>query len=290
MSEPTAVSAPERLVVADPPPDPDYPRWRVEPGQPFRLAEVDPGAREHYRHKKDVAEELARTRARIQQLQERLYAEHRRSLLIVLQAMDTGGKDGTIKHVFEGVNPQGCEVSSFKAPTATELDHDFLWRYHARVPGRGMLGIFNRSHYEDVLVVRVKNLVPEPVWRTRYDAINDFEAQLAASGVAMVKFFLHISRDEQKRRLQSRLDDPDKRWKLSAGDVTERRSWDAYQEAFEEALVRCSTPVAPWYVVPGNAKWYRNLVVARTIADTLAAMQPRYPAAEKGLDRLVIPD
>jgi PPK2 family polyphosphate:nucleotide phosphotransferase len=285
----SVTSAPERVVVKDPPPEPDYPRHRVEPGEPARLAEREPGETEHYASKKDVAEELAAARKRIGELQARLYAEHERSLLIVLQAMDTGGKDGTIKGVFQGVNPQGCQVWSFKAPSSEESDHDFLWRYHQRVPSAGMIGIFNRSHYEEVLVVRVKSLVPEQVWRDRYDTINAFERALTNSGVALVKFFLHISKDEQRRRLQSRLDDSEKHWKFSVNDVAERAYWDDYQRAFEDALTKCSTPYAPWYVVPANTKWYRNLVVARTIADTLEAMDPRYPPAEPGLDQVTIP-
>jgi PPK2 family polyphosphate:nucleotide phosphotransferase len=204
--------------------------------------------------------------------------------------MDTGGKDGTIKGVFQGVNPQGCQVWSFKAPSAEELDHDFLWRYHARVPGKGMINIFNRSHYEDVLIVRVKGLVPEAVWRPRYEAINQFEYALTMSGVIVIKFYLHISKDEQKRRLESRLTDPDKRWKFSSNDLKERVLWDDYQVAFEDAINSCSTPYAPWYVIPANKKWYRNLVVARTIADTLEVMDPRYPAAEPGLDQMAVPD
>ena len=243
---------PEQVVVAEPPPEPDYPRYRVEPGTALRLSDVDPDESEHFGRKKDVAPELAHHRDRIADLQARLYAENRRSLLLVLQAMDTGGKDGTIKHVFRGVNPQGCQVSSFKAPSAEESAHDFLWRYHQRVPSRGMIGIFNRSHYEDVLVVRVKGLVPEEVWRPRYAVINQFEQALSLSGVTVLKFYLHISRDEQKRRLESRLADADKRWKFSANDLRERRYWDDYMAAFEEAISNTSTDVAPWYVVPAN--------------------------------------
>jgi PPK2 family polyphosphate:nucleotide phosphotransferase len=284
------VAAPEQVVVASPPPDPDYPRFRVNPERGVRLADVDPDESEHYARKKDVADELDRQRGRIRDLQARLYGEHKRSLLMVLQAMDTGGKDGTIKGVFQGVNPQGCQVWSFKAPSAEELDHDFLWRYHARVPGKGMISIFNRSHYEDVLIVRVKGLVPETVWRPRYEAINQFEYALTMSGVTVIKFYLHISRAEQKRRLESRLADPDKRWKFSSNDLKERVLWDDYQVAFQDAINSCSTPYAPWYVIPANKKWYRNLVVARTIADTLEAMDPRYPAAEPGLDQMVVPD
>jgi PPK2 family polyphosphate:nucleotide phosphotransferase len=281
---------PEKVVVEDPPPEPDYPRYRVEPGGRASLAAIDPDETEHYRKKKDVARELKKQRRRIQDLQERLYAENERGMLIVLQAMDTGGKDGTIKHVFSGVNPQGCRVSSFKAPSAEEANHDFLWRYHKSAPAKGRIGIFNRSHYEDVLVVRVKNIVPEEVWRERYELINNFERGLTANGITVLKFFLHISKDEQKERLQSRLDDPDKRWKFSSNDIKERAYWDAYQQAFEDALDNCSTEHAPWYVVPANKKWYRNLVVARTIADTLEAMDPRYPPAEEGLEKVMIPD
>jgi PPK2 family polyphosphate:nucleotide phosphotransferase len=284
------VTAPERVVVSSPPPDPNYPRFRVEPERGIRLATVDPDESEHYAKKKDVADELDKQRKRIRELQARLYGEHQRSLLIVLQAMDTGGKDGTIKGVFQGVNPQGCQVASFKAPSAEELDHDFLWRYHQRVPGKGMIHIFNRSHYEDVLVVRVKSLVPETVWRPRYELINQFEYALTMSGVGIIKFYLHISKAEQKRRLERRLANPDKRWKFSADDLKERALWDDYQAAFEDAINACSTPNAPWYAVPANKKWYRNLVVARTIADTLEAMDPRYPAAEPGLDQVTVSD
>jgi PPK2 family polyphosphate:nucleotide phosphotransferase len=284
------IAAPEQVVVASPPPDPDYPRFRVDPELGVRLATVDPDESERYAKKKDVADELDRQRKRIRDLQARLYGEHRRSLLIVLQAMDTGGKDGTIKGVFQGVNPQGCQVWSFKAPSAEELDHDFLWRYHSRVPGKGMINIFNRSHYEDVLIVRVKGLVPETVWRPRYEAINQFEYALTMSGIGIIKFYLHISRAEQKRRLESRLVKPDKRWKFSSNDLKERVLWDDYQAAFEDAINACSTPYAPWYVIPADKKWYRNLVVARTIADTLEAMDPRYPAAEPGLEQVAVPD
>jgi PPK2 family polyphosphate:nucleotide phosphotransferase len=268
----------------------DYPGYRVEPGESVSLATVDPGETQQYKKKKDVARELEKQRRRIQDLQERLYAENQQGLLIVLQALDTGGKDGTIKHVFSGVNPQGCRVSSFKIPSPEEANHDFLWRYHKSVPARGRIGIFNRSHYEDVLVVRVKNLVPEEVWRERYEQINAFERNLTLEGITVLKFFLHISRDEQKRRLQRRLDNPNKRWKFSSDDLKERALWDAYQQAFEDALSKCSTEHAPWYVVPANKKWYRNLVVASTIADTLEAMDPQYPPAEGGLDRIKIPD
>ncbi len=286
----TPATRPERFVVEEPPPEPDYPRYRVEPDTAFALSDVDPGETEHYRGKKDVEGELEAQRGRIAKLQERLYAENRHGLLIVLQAMDTGGKDGTIKHVFEGVNPQGCRVSSFKAPSAEEANHDFLWRYHKSAPAKGRIGIFNRSHYEDVLIVRVKKLVPEEIWRPRYEIINDFERSLTLGGITVLKFFLHISKDEQKRRLQRRLDNPDKRWKFDHSDIRERLLWDEYQGAYQDMIDACSTEHAPWYVVPADKKWYRNLVVARTIADTLEAMDPRYPPAEEGLENVTIPD
>jgi PPK2 family polyphosphate:nucleotide phosphotransferase len=284
------VAHPERHVVEEPPPQPDYPRYRVEPGDPVRLAEVNPDESEHYRRKKDVADELKRQRDRISDLQARLYGEQKRSLLIVLQAMDTGGKDGAIKGVFQGVNPQGCQVWSFKAPSNEEAAHDFLWRYHQKTPPRGMIHIFNRSHYEDVLIVRVKDLVPESVWKPRYEAINQFEHALTLAGVTVLKFYLHISKDEQKRRLESRLADPDKRWKFSTNDIKERAYWDEYMAAFEDAINQCTTAHCPWYVIPANKKWYRNLVLARTIADTLEAMNPKFPPAEKGLENVSVPD
>lgn len=290
MSDVAEEMAPENIVVAEPPPKPNYPHYRVKPGKPITLADIDPDTSEHYQKKKHVQEELDYQRQRLQQLQERLYAENQRSLLIVLQAMDTGGKDGTIKNVFSGVNPQGCQVWSFKTPSTEEASHDFLWRYHQRAPQRGMISIFNRSHYEDVLIVRVKNLVPEEVWRERYHVINQFENMLTLSKITVIKFFLHISKDEQKRRLESRLENPEKRWKFSSNDIKERYLWDDYQVAFEDAINNCSTKQAPWYVVPANKKWYRNLVIARTIADTMEAMNPQYPAAEEGLKNIVIPD
>jgi PPK2 family polyphosphate:nucleotide phosphotransferase len=286
----TAVAAPESLVVAEPPPSPDYPRYRVEPGTNLRLSEVDPDESEQFSSKKDVKDELGKQAARIRDLQARLYAERKQSLLIVLQAMDTGGKDGTIRGVFEGVNPQGCQVWSFKAPSTEELEHDVLWRYHTKAPSRGMITIFNRSHYEEVLIVRVKQLMPEDVWRHRYALINEFEHMLTLNNTAVIKFYLHISKDEQKQRLQSRLDDPAKHWKFSSADLKERVYWDEYMTAFEDAIGNCSTDYAPWYVIPANRKWYRNLVVARTIADTLEAMNPQYPPADAGLEAMVIPD
>jgi PPK2 family polyphosphate:nucleotide phosphotransferase len=285
-----SVTSPERLVADRLPPEPDYPRYRVEPGAKIRLAAIDPDRSEHYLKKSHVADELDAQRDRIRNLQARLYAENRQSLLIILQAMDTGGKDGTIRGVFEGINPQGCQVWSFKAPTRQELEQDFLWRYHAKAPPRGMVTIFNRSHYEDVLIVRVKGIVPEDVWRHRYPMINEFEHLLTLNRTTILKFFLHISKEEQKRRLESRLADRTKHWKFSSDDIRERAYWDAYMVAYEDAINNCSTAYAPWYVVPANKKWYRNLVIARTIADTLEAMAPEYPPAEAGLESVTVPD
>ncbi|MGU3538135.1 polyphosphate kinase 2 family protein [Methylobacterium sp. A54F] len=261
----------------------------IEPGEPCSLAAIDPDA-DGGLDKAEAKQALDVERGRIRALQERLYAERTRSLLVVLQAIDTGGKDGTIRAVLEGVNPQGCSVASFKVPSSEERDHDFLWRYHKRAPARGMIGVFNRSHYEDVLVVRVKDIVPEPVWRARYGLINDFERLLTASGTVVLKFFLHISKAEQKERLEARIADPEKHWKFDPADLVERRSWDAYQAAFEDALGRCSTPQAPWHVVPANRKWFRNLVIARTIADTLEAMDPQFPQAPEGIAGMRVPD
>ena len=268
----------------------EYPDYRVLPGERIMLAAIDADQSEGYKKKKDVLGELEEQRLRIQDLQSKLYAENKKGLLIVLQAMDTGGKDGAIKHVFSGVNPQGCRVSSFKAPNPEEANHDFLWRYHKSAPAVGRIGIFNRSHYEDVLVVRVKDLVPEEVWRPRYALINNFEWNLTQNNISVIKFYLHISKDEQKRRLESRLADPDKRWKFSTNDIKERAYWEDYQRAFEDAISETSTDFAPWFVIPANKKWYRNLVIARAIADTLEAMDPNFPPAEAGLDKISIPD
>jgi PPK2 family polyphosphate:nucleotide phosphotransferase len=276
--------------VGDGPPRTDYPSYRVEPGKPIKLSEIDPDESEHYKSEKDVADELETLRVKLVDLQERLYAEHKKSLLVVLQAMDTGGKDGTITHIFDGVNPQGCQVWPFKAPTPEELAHDFLWRCHNKTPGRGMIGIFNRSHYEDVLVVRVHNLVPGAVWKERYGEIRDFERMLSLNDTVILKFYMHISKEEQKRRLQARIDTPDKQWKFQSGDLVERALWDQYMAAYQDAINKCSTDYAPWYVVPANKKWYRNLAIARAITDTLEAMNPQYPAPEANLDKIVIPD
>ena len=258
-------------------------RYRIEPGSDFRLSSIDPGERLSFEGKKALGKEyLEELTGRLRTLQELLYAQGRHRVLVVLQAMDTGGKDGVIRHVFRSVNPQGVKVASFKAPSSRELAHDYLWRIHRETPARGEIRIFNRSHYEDVLVVRVRNLVPPEVWERRYDHIRDFERMLADEGTIILKFFLHISKDEQARRLQARLDDPEKHWKFSAADLEERKLWDDYQEAFQVALTRTSTPWAPWYAIPANSKWYRNLVVARVLVETLERLEMRFP--ESSLD------
>ncbi len=263
---------------------------RVDGTSAIDLEAVDPDDTGAYVDKAVAKELLKVERKRIAAVQPRLFAETRQSLLVVLQATDTGGKDGTIRNVFKGVNPQGCRVWGFGVPSDDELAHDALWRYHLRTPARGMITVFNRSQYEEVLVVRVKELVDEAVWRRRYDEINDLERLLANNGTRILKFYLHISKDEQKDRLQSRLDEPEKHWKFRAGDLDDRARWNDYQAAFQDAINRCSTPQAPWYVVPANRKWYRNLVVARTIADALEEMDPQFPPEESGLDEIVIPD
>ncbi len=262
--------------------------YLVEPGKKLNLSKVDPAATGDFKGKAAAAAPTARNLAHLRRLQGLLYAEAKRSVLIVVQAMDTGGKDGAIKHVFGGVNPQGCSVTSFKQPSHTEAAHDYLWRVHAAAPARGQLGIFNRSHYEDVLVVRVHDLVPKPVWSERYAQINDFERLLSDAGTTVIKFFLHISKDEQKRRLQSRLDDPKKHWKFDANDLKERAHWDAYQAAYEDALRKCSTEAAPWYAVPSDHKWFRNWVISDTIVRTMKKLDLKYPPAAKGLDKIVI--
>jgi PPK2 family polyphosphate:nucleotide phosphotransferase len=261
----------------------------IPPGVRVSLDDYDPDSTGDFAKKSEAKAELKRNTERLQELQEVMWAEGKHSLLIVLQAMDAGGKDGTIKHVMSGVNPQGCQVTSFKVPTEEELDHDYLWRIHKATPRRGYIGIFNRSHYEDVLVVRVHNLVQENVWRQRYEQINHFEKLLADTGTTILKFFLYISKDEQKERFEARLRDPRKNWKFSMGDVEERGRWDDYMAAFEDALSRCSTPWAPWHVVPANRKWYRNLVVYEVIIDTLEKLDMQYPPPLADADKIVIP-
>jgi PPK2 family polyphosphate:nucleotide phosphotransferase len=253
---------------------------RIEPGSKVRIGDLDPDATPLCDGKSEGKERSAAIEERLGELQELLYAEHRHNILIVLQGMDTSGKDGTVRHVMSGVSPAGVRVVSFKRPAPSELDHDFLWRVHAKTPGNGEIAVFNRSHYEDVLVVRVHGLVDEKVWRKRYDQINAFEKTLTAAGTIILKFFLNISRDEQRKRLQERIDDPTKHWKFEHGDIEERKLWDDYMKAYEDMLEKTSTKHAPWYAVPSDAKWYRNLVIGAVIVETLESLEMEYPKVD----------
>jgi len=263
-------------------------RYMVQPGAEIDLAAIDTAEIGEFETPKQGKKALKKYRKRLSALQERFYAWDKKALLVVLQGMDTAGKDGTIKHVMRGVNPQGVQVTSFKVPTPEELAHDYLWRIHKATPKKGMIGIFNRSHYEDVLVVRVHNLVPPEVWGQRYEQINAFEKFLTENDVVILKFFLHISKEEQARRLQARLDTPEKRWKFSKGDLKERLLWDDYMAAYADAVQKCSTEHAPWFVVPSDNKWYRNFVVGSIITETLTELDPQFPEPEEGLDDIVV--
>jgi len=263
-------------------------RHQLEPGKTVRLSDISPNGKDYHDDRERAEREFEKLRLQLVELQRRLYAEGKQKLLVILQAMDAGGKDSTIRKVFEGVNPQGVRVTSFKVPTHKELAHDYLWRVHKAVPAVGMIGVFNRSHYGDVLVVRVDQLVPESVWRQRYEQINNFEKLLADTGTQIVKFYLHISRKEQKERFQDRLDEPSKHWKFSRGDLEKRRQWEDYMKAYEDVLTKCTTPWAPWHVIPANQKWYRNLAVGRTLVKTLQNMNPQYPKAVDDLSDVVI--
>lgn len=265
-------------------------RYRVGLGQAPDLRGVDTRNVALYPElsKRKSAEVLAGLRRRISELQRLLWADGGRALLVVFQAMDTGGKDGTIRKVFSGVNPQGVDVNGFGVPSAEEISHDYLWRIHHHAPPKGRIGVFNRSHYEDVLVVRVNNLVPEERWSKRYQHIADFERLLTDEGTAIVKIMLHISRDEQRERLQARLADPAKNFKFNPSDLDVRKQWDDYMTAYEEAMARTSTEAAPWFVVPADRKWYRNLVVAHIIIDALESMDLTYPVTEHDLGDIVV--
>ena len=252
-------------------------RFRVKPGHRLKLSAIDPAYKDKQADKAAARAEIEQYAQRLMELQYLLYAEGRRGLLICLQAMDTGGKDGTIRHVLGYLNPQGCRVQAFKVPTPEEAAHDFLWRAHKAAPGRGEVAIFNRSHYEDVLVARVHGLVPEAVWSKRYDAINAFEKLLADNHIHILKFYLHISKEEQLKRFKKRLEDPSRHWKISDADYAERRHWDAYQTAYEDALSLCSTEQAPWFVIPSDHKWFRNLAISNIIVEHLAALDMRFP-------------
>jgi PPK2 family polyphosphate:nucleotide phosphotransferase len=252
----------------------------AKPGKKIQLADIDPDDT-HGIDKATAEKRLEKNRLALLELQSVLYAESRRAVLIVLQGIDASGKDGTIRHVMSGLNPQGVSVTSFKVPEGDEKRHDYLWRVHRAVPEWGKIGIFNRSHYEDVLVVRVHDIVPKAVWSKRFDQINDFERMLTENGVHILKFFLLIGKDEQKTRLEARLDDKRKMWKFSAEDTKERKYWDDYIRAYEDVLAKCSTDSAPWYVAPSNHKWFRNLAVSEILRGEMSAMKLKYPKARE---------
>jgi PPK2 family polyphosphate:nucleotide phosphotransferase len=269
----------------------DIEKLRVKPGSKFKLSKIDPASTPSWdpNDRTQAEGKLAELSVRLEALQLLLWAQNSERMLVVLQAMDAGGKDGTIRRVFEGVDPTGVRVVSFKKPTEPELARDYLWRVHLEVPENGQLAIFNRSHYEDVLVVRVMDLVPKDRWSRRYRHIAEFEQMLVDEGTTIVKLFLHISKDEQRKRLQARLNEPDKNWKFDEADLVPRARWDEYQKAFEEAIAATSTEAAPWYVIPANHKWYRNLAVSEILVKTLEGLEMSYPPAAPGIADLVIP-
>jgi PPK2 family polyphosphate:nucleotide phosphotransferase len=250
----------------------------ISPGTKIKLKDYDPNYTGEYQQRKDAEKILVGIKSQMIELQELLYAENKRALLIILQAMDTAGKD----------DPQGCDVESFKVPTPEELSHDFLWRAHKVVPGKGKIVIFNRSYYEDVLVVRVHNLVPKEVWTKRYEHINGFEKCLIENNTMILKFFLHISKDEQKKRIEQRLEDPAKKWKFSEADLKEREYWDDYMDAYENVLTKCSTEYAPWHIIPANKKWYRNLVIGEIIVNALKEQNMKFPEPKIDLSKIKI--
>lgn len=259
--------------------------FRVKPGSKVTLDAIDAGFKGRHEDEDTAKVELDKYRDRLCKLQQLMYAEKKHSLLIVLQALDAGGKDGTVNHVMSVLNPSGTTVAAFKSPTAQELDHDFLWRVHPHVPGKGSIAIFNRSHYEDVLIVRVHKLVPKEVWKERYALINSFESLLCTQNdTTIVKFFLHISKDEQLQRFEQRLDDPARNWKISDSDYKERELWNEYTKAFEDALEKTSTKHAPWYVIPANHKWFRNLAVSQIVAETMEDMKMKMPSPQVDLE------
>jgi len=263
----------------------DEEKYRVPHKSKIKLKNYDPNDSSLFEDgKKEAKAAMSKLNQELGGLQEQLYAEGKHKLLIILQAMDTGGKDGTIRSVFEGVNPQGVKVASFKTPTPLELSHDYLWRIHQHTPGRGEIVIFNRSQYEDVLVVRVHELVPKEVWSKRYEQINAFERMLTDEGATILKFYLHIDLQEQARRFLARVEDPTKQWKFNPGDLAERERWDDYMQAYEDMLNRTSTPWAPWYVIPANKKWYRNWLIANIVIKTLKDLNLQYPSSPEDLE------
>ncbi len=263
----------------------DYKKYLVSGKNKIHLKDFDPNDSSEFNGKKKAGEEaLIEINKEIETLQEQMFAEGKRRLIVLVQAMDTAGKDGIIRHVFEGVNPSGVRVAAFKAPTAVELSHDYLWRVHAQTPGKGEIVIFNRSHYEDVLVVRVRNLAPKEVWSKRYDHIKNFEKILTDEGTTILKLFLNIDLQEQAQRFLARVEDPTKTWKFNPGDLEERKLWPQYMEAYEDVLNKTSTDYAPWYVIPSNKKWYRNLLVANILRDTLKGFKMSYPEPPADLE------
>ncbi len=261
---------------------------QLQPGQHFDLTKMPTEGKIFQPDRQVADDEFKILRDELIEMQRRFYAEGSRKLLVIFQAMDAGGKDGTIRRVFQGVNPQGVRVTSLKAPSKVELAHDFLWRVHQTVPATGMIGVFNRSHYEDVLVVRVHSLVPESIWRPRYKMINDFERMLTETGTTILKCYLHISKEEQRERFQDRIDEPSKNWKFAMEDLAKRELWNDYMAAYEEMLFKTTTDVAPWYVIPADQKWYRNLVVAQLLVHKLRELNPQYPTPEQDLSGIVI--
>ena len=263
-------------------------RYLVPPDTKIKLADYDPDETGKFKSKSQADTVLEKHREQLFELQELMYAEDKHSVLVVLQAMDAGGKDGTIRHIFTGVNPQGCQVTSFKEPSEEELHHDYLWRVHKAVPGRRMIGIFNRSHYEDVLVVRVHGQLSKDELDNRFQQINRFEKLLHENGTTIVKFFLHISKDEQKARLEERLHDATKYWKVNPTDLKEREHWDEYCEAYEDVFRNCSTKHAPWYIIPANKKWYRNVTISAILVDTLQSLKMKYPKPEFDVSKMKV--
>ncbi|HWB06222.1 MAG TPA: PPK2 family polyphosphate kinase [Verrucomicrobiales bacterium] len=263
--------------------------FRIKPGTRVKLAGIDPEGEPPIAGDKDQGlRELEAIREDIRRLQRMLYAERKHRLLVILQGLDGSGKDGTVRHVFHGIDPHGLRVVAFKSPTAIELDHDFLWRVHQEVPARGELVVFNRSHYEDVVAVSVKNLAPKAVWDKRFDHIVNFERLLTDEGTTILKFFLHISREEQRRRLQARLENPDKHWKFHPDDLSDSKRWPEFVEAYEEAINRTGSEAAPWYIIPGNRKWYRNIAIASIVRDALARLELKFPPPAWNLKGLEI--
>lgn len=263
--------------------------YRIRPGTKVKLADFDPsGETELAGDKERGLALLEQMKTDLQELQSKLYAERRHRLLIILQGMDGSGKDGTVRSVFSGIDPHGFRVISFKSPTSAELDHDYLWRVHREAPAKGEIAVFNRSHYEDVIAVKVKNLAPKAIWEKRFDHIVNFERMLTDEGTTILKFFLHISREEQRRRLQARLQNPEKHWKFNPEDIADRRLWPQFSDAYEEVLSRTSTAEAPWFVVPANRKWYRNAVLSSIVTETLGKLELKYPSPTWDLSKVTV--